>query len=124
MNTTAARSERDVWLELVAAVDYLSVTHRLGMTVCDAIDEAVREWTAERRSAGMLFPIDTADVPWDDPDPLRSTLSELLDAVEPLDAPAGRTVGTALVSALDAWLDAAARSHNQGYAFTSSSLSP
>src|SRR5690606_17230865 len=90
MNTNAARSERDGWLELVAAVDYLSVTHRLGMTVCDAIDEAVRAWTVAQRSEGMLFPIGATDVPWDDPDPLRSTLSELLDAVEPLDAPAGR----------------------------------
>lgn len=124
MNTNAARSERDVWLELVAAVDYLSVTHRLGMTVCDAIDEAVREWTAARRSGGTLFPVTAAEVPWDEPDPLRTTLSALLDAVEPLDAPAGRTVATALVSALDAWLDAAARSYNQGYAFTSSWLNP
>lgn len=72
----------------------------------------------------MLFPIDTSDVPWDDPDPLRTTLSELLDAVEPLGAPAGRTVGAALVSALGAWLDAATRRYNQGYAFTSSSLKP
>ena len=70
MNTNAARSERDVWLELVAAVDYLSVTHRLGMTICDAIDEAVRTWTAAQRSEGMLLPIGATDVPWDDPDPL------------------------------------------------------
>jgi hypothetical protein len=119
MTVQTARSERDVWLELVAAVDYLSVTHRLGMTVCDAIEEAIRTWTAARRSEGMLFPMATAEVPWDDPDPLRSTLADLLAVVEPLGTPVGFATSSALVSALDAWLHHAAERYNAGAPFRS-----
>jgi hypothetical protein len=112
-----ARSDRDVWLELVAAVDYLSVTHRLGMTICDAIEEAVRSWTTARRSGGMLFP-STSELPWDDPDPLRSTLADLLMVIEPVEAPTGLSASRAIVSALDAWLHDVAEQYNQSYGFT------
>ena len=60
-------------LDLVAATDYLSTTHRLGLTVWEAVEEALRWWTTDRvTSPGELPDSDFADLPWpDDPDPLR-----------------------------------------------------
>ena len=45
-----------VLLDLVAATDYLAATHRLGLTVWEAVEEALRWWVdrpghAPRRSA-------------------------------------------------------------------------
>jgi hypothetical protein len=117
MRPNNARSERDVWLELLAAVDYLSVTHRLGMTICHAIDEAIREWVEARREAvGMRST--TVNSYWHEPDSLRSMIEDLLTVVEPIGAPNGALLGDALIAAIDAWLVDAARSFNDGHAFT------
>ena len=118
MNVETARSEREVWLELVAAVDYLSVTHRLGMSICHAIEEALCWWTAARRAGGGIGSSTVTAVPWDDPDPLRSCFEDLLSVVEPAVAGGGVTgVGHALVSALDAWLTMVAHEYNAGACF-------
>ena len=37
-----------VLLDLVAATDYLSTTHRLGLTTWEAFEEAIRWWVTDR----------------------------------------------------------------------------
>ena len=72
--------ESQTWLDVVSAVDYLSRGHRLGLTVYDAVEEALR-WHIAALVAG---PDDqrpfaqTDDPPWDDPDSLRSALERLV----------------------------------------------
>lgn len=117
MTTESARSERNVWLELVAAVDYLGATHRLGMTVCDAIEESIRRWTSARRDGDSGDRSAVPTVPWDDPDPLRSGIEELLSVAEPVGTAGGASVDDVLVAALDAWLREMANHHNEGCPF-------
>jgi len=59
-------------LDLVAAVDYLRRGIRPGITVWDAIEEALR-WHSPSADAQ-----DPAEPDWDDPDPLRSALTRFL----------------------------------------------
>lgn len=117
MTTETARSERDVWLELVAAVDYLSATHRFGMTICDAIEESIRWWASARREGSSGHRSAVPRVPWDDPDPLRSSIEELLSVAEPVGTAGGSSVDDVLVAALDAWLREMANDHNEGCPF-------
>ena len=79
-------------LDLVAAVDHLRRGLRPGLTVWDAIEEAVR----------------SAEPDWDDPDPLRTTLTDLLS----------RTVGPAdleLQAGVRRWALAMAECFNDGH---------
>ena len=64
-------------LDLVAAVDHLRRGIRPGITVWDAIEEALR-WHASSSSTHGPF-----EQRWDDPDPLRGTLARFLDHAEP-----------------------------------------
>ena len=106
------------WLEVVSAVDYLAAVHRPGLTVWDALDEAIRWWTAEHLDPRTGFsPHRVVDLPWHDPDPLRSTLERLLAAVLPADTPDGTTLPDALSAALAAWLSAMADGFNDGRSF-------
>ena len=66
------------WREVVAACDYLADTHRRGLSGWDALEEAIRCWTAEWTSPGSDL---IAVVPWNDPDPLRTSLDGLLGSV-------------------------------------------
>ena len=70
-------------LDLVAAVDFLRRGDRHGLTVWDALEEALRWWTAEQASAvaGVSDP-ELADLVWGDSDPLRSSLTHLLAATD------------------------------------------
>jgi len=85
--------EGGTWLlDLVAAVDHLRRGLRPGLTVWDAIGEAVRN----------------AEHDWDDPDPLRTALTALLD----------RTTGpadVAIQAAVRRWVLAAADQYNNGH---------
>lgn len=79
-------------LDLVAAVDYLRRGVRPGLTVWDAIEEALRD--GEPR--------------WDDPEPLRTALAGLLD----------RTTGPVdkeLQAAIRRWVIATADRFNSGH---------
>lgn len=79
-------------LDLVAAVDYLRRGVRPGLTVWDAIEEALRDGEPQ----------------WDDPDPFRTALTELLD----------RTTGPVdvqLQSAIRRWVRAAGDRFNGGH---------
>jgi hypothetical protein len=107
-----------VWLEVVSAVDYLAAAHRPGLTVWDALDEAIRWWTAEHLEPRMGFsPNRVVDLPWHDPDPLRSTIERLLAAVAPADTPEGTTLPDALSAALGAWLTTMADGFNDSHPF-------
>jgi len=107
-----------VWLEVVSAVDYLAAVHRPGFSVWDALDEAIRWWTAEHLDPRSGFsPHRVVDLPWHDPDPLRSTIERLLAAVAPADTPDGTTLPDALSAALAAWVTAMADGFNDGQPF-------
>lgn len=108
--------DREVWIQVVGAVDYLRVTHRLGLTVWGALDEACRWWCADRRLGEPPASIPT-DLPWDDPDPLRSSLEELLSTAEPAGTATGSPLGQVLGAALEAWVSEMARAYNAGHQF-------
>ncbi len=85
--------EGGTWLlDLVAAVDHLRRGQRPGLTVWDAIGEALR----------------TAEHDWDDPDPLRSALTALLDRTT-------AAVDVEIQVAVRRWVLAAADRYNNGY---------
>jgi len=72
-------STSQVWLDVVSAVDFLSHGHRPGLTVYDALEEALR-WHIGALVAGHdddLAIVESADLPWDDPDALRTALEQL-----------------------------------------------
>jgi hypothetical protein len=107
-----------VWLDVVAAVDHLSVTDRLGLTVWEAVEEAVRWWTADRLiPPGDIDHVGYAELPWDDPDPLRSTLERLLAVASPAGTLDGAELGEVVTAALVVWVDRMARRHNDGHIF-------
>ena len=110
--------EAGVLLDVVAAIDYLSIHHRLGLTVWEALEEAVRWWTADRptRPADLPEAVVT-DLPWDDPDPLRSTIERLLGAAAPPGVTDGAPLSTILTSALDVWVARMAVLFNDGQGF-------
>jgi hypothetical protein len=117
---TRIRDDDDgqVWLEVVSAVDYLTEMHRPGLTVWDALDEAIRWWTAELLDPRDGFtPSARYELPWHDPDPLRSTIERLLAAVGPADAPGGHPLPDVLRAALAAWVAAMADEFNDGHRF-------
>lgn len=91
-------AEGGTWLlDLVAAVDHLRRGHRPGLTVWDAIEEAVR-WT--------VSPHD--DEPgWDTADPLAAALRRFLDRA---DAP----VADRMQAAIRRWVAAMAGRYNDG----------
>jgi|CXWL01.1.fsa_nt_gi hypothetical protein len=101
-------------MEVVAAVDYLADAHRPGLTVWDALEEAVRWWTTEWTSPGSD---PTAKVPWNDPDPLRTTLDQLLTAVGSVTVPDGHALPSVLSAALRTWLDVMVKRFNAGLVF-------
>jgi len=103
-----------VWRSVATAVDYLSVTSRPGLTVWDALEEAVRWWTIEWTSPGSD---PSAVMPWNDPDPLRSSLDQLLGTVASMTLPDGHSLPAVLDTALDAWLVVMSDRCNGGVAF-------
>ena len=108
------------WLDTVAAIDYLGATHRLGLTVWDALEEAIRWWTADSVDPPDSRPVaPISDLPWDDPDPLRSTLERLLRSAAPIGVADGHTMSAILTSALGAWVERMAVTYNDGHGFSS-----
>ncbi len=69
-----------VWLDVISAVDYLFRGHRPGLTVYDTLEEALR-WHTAALVAGYdeeLAIVDAGELPWDDPDALRTALERLV----------------------------------------------
>lgn len=95
--------EGGTWLlDLVAAVDHLRRGIRPGITVWDAIEEAFRWHTPSTDG------LDPPEPNWDDPDPLRGTLTRFLDD----------TTGPTSVDAQIAvrhWILATAARYNDGH---------
>jgi Txe/YoeB family toxin of Txe-Axe toxin-antitoxin module len=106
-----------VWLDVVAAVDHLSRHHRLGLTIWEAVEEALRWWTADLVAPewGDLGPDGWADTAWvDDPDPLRTTIERLLATVEPSAWAGGPALERSLTGALEQWIRRMAEQYNDG----------
>ena len=119
MNDESRSSEHsETWLDVVAAVGYLTVTHRTGLTVWDALEEAVRWWTAARLYPADDFPSRAViELPWSDPDPLRTTLERLVGVVGPAQSMDGLDLPDALDGALAFWLSAMSERFNESQRF-------
>ena len=108
----------ETWLEIVGAVDYLSRGHRPDFSVWDAVEEALR-WYIAHLVAGDddgLAAMAAAELPWDDPDPLRTALERLAAHHPPADDGEG-TSAEAIDAALTDWLRAMAHDYNDGHRF-------
>ena len=112
------KQHSEVWLQVLGAVEFLAEHHRPGVSVCDAVEEAGRWWIADRLNPPEDHdtPV-TAELPWDDPDPLRTVLEGLLASVPPVGLPGGVTVADALTAALTVWLGYMSNTYNDGAAF-------
>ena len=119
MSVTPGADTGGVLLDLVAAVDYLSVTHRLGLTVWEALEEALRWWTAAQVTLpGELPEREFVELAWDDdPDPLRTTLGRLLAVTNGAADPGGLELGGTIAAAVDAWARRMADQYNAGHRF-------
>ena len=99
------RSSSQVWLDVVSAVDYLSRGHRPGLTVYDALEEALRwhsAWPVGFRDEESL-PSEATKLPWDDPDPLRTAVQQLV-ADNPPSAEQDVTISTVVHHSLASWV--------------------
>jgi hypothetical protein len=101
------------WAEVVAAVEYLAQSERLGITVWDALDEAIRLW-AEQWFAGVGRPAARIEE-----DPLRISVEVLLRSVASGAIPGGQPLALVLTAALELWLAEMRDEHNQGQPFSS-----
>ena len=109
-----ATDHRDVMAQLLAAVDYLAATTQSGLTVWDALNDAVRTWIAAPFDGDARAP---AGTPWDNPDPQRTSLADLLATTAPAGSPGGMALGEILTAALAAWVTRAADEVNDGHRF-------
>lgn len=103
-----------VWLDVVAAVDYLSSGPRPGLTVWVALAEAVDQWTVARLDVPAAL---RAPALWDDPDPLRSALDRLMNTTGGPGTIDGSSLADVLDVALECWLREMADLHNDGFRF-------
>ena len=117
--TSAERFEQArVWLDVLGAVDYISETHRPGLSVWDALEEGIRFWSIDRLAPNDGFPDPTLhELPWNDPDPLRSSIERLFAAVGPAGTTDGHVLSDVLTSALGVWVDRVAELYNDGHQF-------
>ncbi len=97
-------------LDLVAAVDYLRRGIRPEFDVWDAIEEALRWWTTERRSRDTGAP-DPDDV-WQCNDPLLETLRRVLQVV---DEQTDLRVYEVIQQAIRHWTTTMAERYNAGH---------
>jgi hypothetical protein len=109
-------SMSQTWLDVISAVDYLSRGHRHGLTVYDAIEEALRWHTATLVSGvdDTLAIVAAAELPWDDPDPLRTALERLV-LHHPPATDEESTSAHAIHDALTCWVQAMADQYNDGH---------
>ena len=107
------------WTEVIAAVDFLAQSEHLGMTVWDALDEAIRLWADEWFQHGA-----TRRDGWSDADPLRTSIEVLLRSVASGAIPGGQQLGAVLSSALELWLSEMREQHNQDHPFSARDWSP
>lgn len=106
----------ELWLEVVAAVEYLGATHRPGLSVWDALAEAVR-WWVEGTGAREDPSRERHGLPWIDPDPLRSALESVLRVASPASTLDGHGLPAVMDGALCNWLASMAARFNDGQGF-------
>lgn len=108
-------STSQVWLDVVSAVDFLSRGHRPGLSVYDALEEALRWRTAWSIADNdeLTFPI-VAEPPWEDPDALHTVVGRLA-----LDHPPAiseeSTFGHVIHQALSIWATRMSEQQNDGH---------
>jgi hypothetical protein len=102
-------------LDLVSAVDHLRRGIRPGLTVWDAVEEALRWWIADHNGQRHGAP-DQTEPRWNDPDPLLSTL-RALDVATTTDPDDSRPVAPILTDAVTTWTQTHADAYNAGYAW-------
>lgn len=115
------RDARRDWLQLVAATEYLAELERPGFTVVDAIEEALRRWL-QRYLEPITSPAELVEPPWDDPDPLRTTLLRLMDSVPSAGSYDGVALADVLTAAVRAWVCDMADEVNDGHEFATVSV--
>jgi hypothetical protein len=97
-------------LDLISAVDFLGRGDRHGLTVWDALEEAVRWWVAEHVSLieGVPDP-EITELEWGEADPLRRAMRHLLAV-----ATADETVAVdlAMQQAVRRWVTTMAQRYN------------
>jgi hypothetical protein len=87
--------------------------------VWEAVEEAVRWWTIDCTTPTDDLPDAAfAELPWDDSDPLRSTLERLLGVAAPVGVTDGRDLAAVLSSALVVWVDRMSILYNDGHTFS------
>lgn len=114
----------ETWLRVVAAVDYLSRGHRPGFTVWDAVEEALRWYTAHLVAGhdDALAAVVAAELPWDDPDPLLTVLERFVEHQPPVADEGEGASAEAINVALTDWLCAMANDYNEGHRFAMPTL--
>lgn len=112
---TTHTSMSQVWLDVISAVDYLSRGDRHGLTVYDALEEALRWHTAALVAGGddFLAAAEASRLPWDDPDPLRSAMERLV-LHHPPAIDEESTTSWAIHHALKVWVDQMTDQYNDG----------
>ena len=103
---------RQIWLDVAAAVEYLTHGPRWGLTVWDAVEEAIRWWIIAY--IDRTQPPVTTTPSWDDPDPLRTIIGMTLVELPSAGIEDGWHLADALQLALAQWTHQMADLYNQG----------
>jgi hypothetical protein len=109
-----------VWLDVVSAVGYLSQGHRPGLTVYDALEEALRwhvAWPGEFHDEDWT-PSEATKLPWDDPDPLRTAVEQLVADSQPGDDH-DATISSSIHRALALWVRHVSAIYNNDHQWAS-----
>jgi hypothetical protein len=113
---TDAHDQSDTLLEVLGAVDYLADGHRPELSVWDALEEALRWWVAAHLSPDDSVAV-IKELPWDDPDPLRTSIESALATVGPAGIIDGHALSDVFDAALRGWLRAMSDRFNQSQPF-------
>lgn len=105
------------WLQFIAAVTYLAELERQGFTIADAIEDALRAWTDRYLEPAGGDELQPFEPPWNDPDPLRSTVERVLQAVPPAGGLDGVALTGVLVAAIEQWTRRWSDRVNEGQSF-------
>jgi len=117
--TTPDADTGGVWLDVVAATDYLAAIHPLGITIWEAVEEAIRWWTIDHLTLPGELPDGAfSELPrGDDPDPRPTSVERLLASISRAGAPDGLELGVIQTSALDNSVRRMADQYNDGHRF-------
>ena len=100
-------SSSEVWREFDAAVTYVTEMERPGLTIWQALAEALQDWVPD----GARLARDSAL------DPLRAALTHIFEVTPELGAPGGVSLGSILNSAIQAWSESASERLNNAFPF-------